>query len=1287
MDNNRELEKKIQILGDAQKSLYSFTENIFSKSFTNFIGGQYVEQSCIELQKYDRTMRLAFRSGFKCLKIGTQIWFANGNRKRIQEVQPGDLILGYKKEKLVKNKVKKAQAVGYKILKKIETSFGNTIYSSKEHKFLTDKGWKKAKDLQIDDFLLVSNKELTKGKEKLVSDEDAILLAYLIGDGCTVDLCQMGFTSSSDKRMREFVGIVNKKGWKTRIIKNTENFKEVRVTGVGISNYLRKYNLARKKSIEKGIPSEIMNSCSTTIALFLNRLWSCDGTIRLNVNTGSILYTTASFQLAKDVQYLLLSLGIPNIFRKRTTKLWNGTLYTYWIIYVSRARWQKLFLEKIGLIFSKEEKSQEIKIGLKERCYKGMTKKIPFALVNFIPKYKLEREGCDCISAKRLKSICPKTELHKLQEILNSDTVWSKIVNIENSKIEATYDIETEIGNYIAEGIVVHNSTSFYSKIMRDIMFRGIKEDLDIRYFSYKEELAGWHIGNIKSLISKNPYFTEIINMKSSAENVAQYTWDRKHLINIRPVGIVSASRGLKASSIYCVHPDTKILSSDGYKPIKTLKVGQKVLTHIGKFKEIKKVYKRKVNEEIIKLTIQDSDELLLTKNHKVLVYETKRHNRGQICTPECSFHGEKLEKKAKLHTGKKKIGPKARYTIKNNPPLYLDYKPKWKEAGKLTYNDYILFPEKLEKLKDNCYIFDRVNKRKRLESQEIRKDYLKTYEFWKFIGYFLADGHASDNNITISLNRSEKEFIADCFTIIKSLGFIPHIYNPKGTNVTTVIICNSQFSRFLKNNFYDGKFKILPSENIPKKFVSVLLQGFISGDGYISKSGIRITSISIGLLKQLQRLMLEIQIRSNIYKMKTSDTIMGRKLLSFEPKFELRIPVSDYKKLGYLTNQKIQKPKAFFFDSFSARRLKKIEKVDYSGDVYNLEVDENHSYLSHLITLKNCDDILSDPANPIHPTIILKINSLFKSVILESLKPGGEIHIIGSPLSQADIYFDPAIQKEFHTTFNPAIKKDNDGNEISTWPEFYTLEKLKKKVFVMGEKAFQSEMMMEPYYSTDSYFKKENLRKDVVNPKLKNIRLVEGFGTPNLVVAGLDIGKKKHVSALEIFEIKDGKAIQIHRKIMKGWKYYSGKKFDPFNPTQVEYCKEAIKNFGIGYIYYDNTRGEFEGANDSGLLSIHFVPIVFTSKMRVQMATDFEKAVMNKQLEIFDDEDMLNSICSVTNELISIETSSGTHGDEFWAVALALIGHSKFGEGGINDKKIRVGSKNIFGGRIPKGW
>ena len=331
-------------------------------------------------------------------------------------------------------------------------------------------------------------------------------------------------------------------------------------------------------------------------------------------------------------------------------------------------------------------------------------------------------------------------------------------------------------------------------------------------------------------------------------------------------------------------------------------------------------------------------------------------------------------------------------------------------------------------------------------------------------------------------------------------------------------------------------------------------------------------------------------------------------------------------------------------------------------------------------------DDIYSDPTNPIHPTVTYKISDIFKKVILECLKPGGEIHVTGSSMSQADIYFDPALQKEFHVKFCPGIIKDDEGNEIATWPEFCTLEKLKAKVLTMGERIFAAEIQCQPYYSTDSFFKKEQLRKDIVNSKLKNIRLVEGFNTPNLVIAGLDIGKKKHPSSFEIFEIKDGKAIQIHHKMMKGWKYYSGKKFDPFHPTQVEYCREAIKQFGINSLYYDNTRGEFEGASDSGLLTTHFIPIVFTQKTKVQMAIDLEKIVLNKQIEMFDDEEILDSLCSVTNDYQKIE-SIGGHADSFDSFCLAMIGFSKFEASGNKGKEIRVGAQSIFSRAIPKGW
>lgn len=333
------------------------------------------------------------------------------------------------------------------------------------------------------------------------------------------------------------------------------------------------------------------------------------------------------------------------------------------------------------------------------------------------------------------------------------------------------------------------------------------------------------------------------------------------------------------------------------------------------------------------------------------------------------------------------------------------------------------------------------------------------------------------------------------------------------------------------------------------------------------------------------------------------------------------------------------------------------------------------------------CDDLLSDPTNALYPTTILKVNDIFRSVILESIRPGGEIHVIGSPLSRSDLYYIPEIQKEFHTVFFPAIIKDINGNETPQWPEFITIEQIKAKIPVMGEKIFAAEMMLEPYYSADSFFNKEQLRKDIVNPQLKNMRLTENFFSSNLVVAGYDVGKEKHPAAFQVFEVKNGKAIMIHHKEFRKWPYYNGLPFDPLHPSQVEYIKEAIKRLCIDKVFYDATRGELEGARESGYLTPHFIPVVFTYKMKCQIATDFEKAVLNKQIEIFDDEDILNSICSVTNDLVSIETVNG-HGDEFWACAMALIGFNAFDANSKQDSNIRLGGDSIMDAKKPpKNW
>jgi len=341
------------------------------------------------------------------------------------------------------------------------------------------------------------------------------------------------------------------------------------------------------------------------------------------------------------------------------------------------------------------------------------------------------------------------------------------------------------------------------------------------------------------------------------------------------------------------------------------------------------------------------------------------------------------------------------------------------------------------------------------------------------------------------------------------------------------------------------------------------------------------------------------------------------------------------------------------------------------------------------------CDDLLSDPENPLNPSIIKKINEIFASVILQSVKPGGEIHIVGTALTRGDFYYDPDIRRGFKFAEWPAIIDEGLETERSRWPEFISLEELKKIRKQIGPKRFAREYQTSPFYSEEAFFSKPYLRKYAVNPNLINLDPMKPYETSNTVIAGFDIGRKAHYSHLSVFELKNRKWVMIHHRFLvsqsnSAWPYYIEGEFTPFRPSQIPYLIMCIKNFKIDKLFYDNTRGEFEGFVDQGLLPPQMIPVNISHKRKIQMASDLDRMILNKEIELINDEKLLNSISSVTNDLKAIATEEG-HGDAFSSICLATLGFKQYlpSSSTLERFKIKAGGKSLFepGSPIPKGW
>jgi hypothetical protein len=330
-------------------------------------------------------------------------------------------------------------------------------------------------------------------------------------------------------------------------------------------------------------------------------------------------------------------------------------------------------------------------------------------------------------------------------------------------------------------------------------------------------------------------------------------------------------------------------------------------------------------------------------------------------------------------------------------------------------------------------------------------------------------------------------------------------------------------------------------------------------------------------------------------------------------------------------------------------------------------------------------DDPFQDPQNEMVPTSIYKVNEIFKSNILDMPKePDGELHVVGTPQTREDFFFDPHITNRFAVLILPAIK---EGRAL--WPEYMSIEELNEKRIERTERIFNREYLCNPVYSTNAFFNRDLLIAKAVNANLVNLKLMSKYDIKNDVIAGFDIGKKLHPSHLAVFEVRDGKWVMIHHKFMRGWSYSNGSNYFPPNPTQLEYLKEAIKVFCIDKLFFDNTRGEFESFIEQDLLAPQMIPITTTHKLKVKMSTEFDKAVENSEIELINDDDLLNSVSSVTNDLMAIESAATGHGDAFWSIGLALLGKGDLLTARSSNVQARAGNKSIFaqGSKVPRGW
>lgn len=396
------------------------------------------------------------------------------------------------------------------------------------------------------------------------------------------------------------------------------------------------------------------------------------------------------------------------------------------------------------------------------------------------------------------------------------------------------------------------------------------------------------------------------------------------HPIN-EALALIYAELGKKAYTgigISCLCEGTKIYTKDGIIPIENVQKGDMVLTHKGRWRKVNNVIKQKYEGVATKLQItgysNKIDDYKFVKNHELYV---NRDNNWQ-------WVGCEEVKK-----------------------------------GDIVGEPFELADSNLTKMVIN------ISERKTCSKNCTKKSISVTADVQRLIGYFLADGsvNLSENSIQFDFGINENKNIEDVQEILRKNFHKESSLTKHGENCTRVKCYSTALAKYFAKHFYDkNKLKIYPwdLEKLTKSDCISLLAGLIRGDGVVGEYGVSFYNTNTRLIHLAKRLFAKIGIPASVYYREPrigKPLADGRIISGKKPEWKVNCGSKTTLKSILQIIEEINcnnsnyRERLFILNNFCCGRIKKIDKENYCGNVYDLQVDEDYSFSGPMLTIKNC--------------------------------------------------------------------------------------------------------------------------------------------------------------------------------------------------------------------------------------------------------------------------------------------------------------------------------------------
>ncbi len=379
-----------------------------------------------------------------------------------------------------------------------------------------------------------------------------------------------------------------------------------------------------------------------------------------------------------------------------------------------------------------------------------------------------------------------------------------------------------------------------------------------------------------------------------------------------------------------CLLPEEEIITTSGVQRIRDVKVGEMVLTHKGRFRPVKSVKVRNYSGPIVSIRPYYAKPFQVTPEHPILTnrgwMRAERINDEYIAYPRITDHSH--------------IYPRINITYEK------------RRAG---------FHKCQNSSHTANYFRDQVKLDKKLAPSEMR-----------LIGYYLAEGSTGAHQIHLDFGKTEKElgYAKDAASIFEKLFSRNAAIRRKGDGGYQVSFGSVEGAKWFRTMFgKDATQKHIPFSwlHANDQLIIELLRGYFRGDGSHHGNVISFTTVSKTLAYQVKLLFARFGIASSVGSKKGGrGVILGRAVRTNE-KFMVRVSRTQanpaFQLLGIgktITKERTFKVKAlvsgkYLRGSYIRVKVQKKSTANYLGPVYNLEVDEDNSYVGTSCIYHNC--------------------------------------------------------------------------------------------------------------------------------------------------------------------------------------------------------------------------------------------------------------------------------------------------------------------------------------------